>query len=100
MVAPSLSLPEDLDEQLAEESALTGLTRAELIRQALAEYMQRRRRERLINEYVQEAARGYASTAVREEALEMAEAALAAGNEALERAESAPQAETDEAWWR
>jgi len=55
MVAPGLRLPEDLKQPLAEASALTGLTRAELIRQALAEYMQRRRRERLISEYVREA---------------------------------------------
>jgi len=96
----SLILPQDLDAELSQETSVTGLTRSEVIRRALSEYLQRRQRQRLINEYLQEARRGYADPALRDHALAAAEEAVAPGNEALERAETAASPKADAPWWR
>jgi predicted transcriptional regulator len=100
MSSLSLRLPDDLDQKLAHEAAVTGLTRSEVIRQALAEHIRRQERARFITEYVQEAARGYADPALRQDAIDIAEEAVASGNEALEHAESARPDSDDGVWWR
>jgi predicted transcriptional regulator len=96
----SLRLPDDLDQKLAHEAAVTGLTRSEVIRQALAEHIRRQERNRFIGEYVGEAARGYADPAMRQDAIDIAEEAVAPDNEALEHAEPAQPDSDHGVWWR
>jgi hypothetical protein len=96
----TVCLPDDLAQAVAHEAALGGLSPADLVLQAVGQYCQRLDRESVLDKYVEEAARGYAQTALREEALATAEDAIVPGNEALARAEAVPQSATDEAWWR
>ena len=100
MSSLSLRLPDDLDQKLAHEAAVTGLTRSEVIRQALAEHIRRQERARFITEYVREAARGYSDPALRQDAIDLAEEAVAPGNAALEQAEAARPDSDDGVWWR
>jgi len=78
----SLRLPEELERLLAREAELAGRGRSEIAREALAEYLARRERERFLGEIARAArARGAA------EALEMTEEALPLDNEALDLVE-------------
>jgi predicted transcriptional regulator len=100
MSSLSLRLPDDLDQKLAHEAAVTGLTRSEVIRQALAEHIRRQERARFITEYVREAACGYSDPALRQDAIDLAEEAVAPGNEALEQAEAPGLPNSMETSWR
>ena len=81
MPALSLRLPDELEHRLEEEAAREGVPRSEVARQAINDYLLRRERERFLNELVAEARAGYGIAAVREEALALAEDALASGDE-------------------
>ena len=104
MPALSLRLPEELDHRLAEEAEREGLPRSEVARQAIVDYLARRERERFMAELVAEARAGYASEAIRCEALDLAEDGVATGNEALDRAEGRKSGESvpeeDQRWWK
>lgn len=105
MGALSLRLPDDLEHRLNREAELAGRPRSEVIRDAVTQFIAQRERERFMAEYVAEAKAGYGDAALRREALEMAEEALALDNEALDRAEGLKSDETsdldsDEIWWR
>ncbi|MDX9839657.1 MAG: CopG family transcriptional regulator [Azoarcus sp.] len=105
MPAISLRLPEDIEARLTEEARLEGCARSEVVREAIAEYLARRERERFMAEMVAEARRAYSDPAIRREAQEMAEEAIVTGNEAMDIAEGREPGEpwpeeTGEKWWR
>lgn len=99
MPALSLRLPDDLEHRLSAEAEREGVPRSEVARLAIADYLARRERERFMAELVAEARAGYGDAAIRREALELAEDAIAIGNEGLEGMEG-KKAEEDERWWK
>jgi predicted transcriptional regulator len=103
--ALSLRLPDELDERLGSEATREGRSRSEVAREAIAEYLARRERERFMAELVAEARSGYADAQVRAQALEIAEEFLPLDNEALARAEGRAPGEAwpeelGERWWK
>ena len=105
MPALSLRLPEDLDHRLTEEAQREDLPRSEVARQAISEFLTRREKERFMAELVAEARSGYATEAVRREAMDLAEESIVTGNEALDIAEGhkpgvSRPAEKSERWWK
>jgi predicted transcriptional regulator len=110
MTAISLMLPDDLDAKLDAEAKLSDRPRSELLRDALAEYLARRERERFMAEVVRAAKALAEDPAARREALEVAEEFLPLDNEALDIAEGRKPGESppeesgsggqDERWWR
>lgn len=105
MPALSLRLPEDLEHRLEEEAHREGLPRSEVARQAIADYLARRERERFMTELVAEAGAAYANKAIRREALEMAEEFMVTDNEALDIAEGRKPGEprpkeSGDRWWK
>lgn len=89
MPALSLRLPADLEHRLEEEAHREGVPRSEVARQAISDYLARRDRDRFMNELVAEARAGYGIAAIRDEALALAEDALASFDEV-----------DDERWWK
>ena len=105
MAAISVRLPDDIEGQLNHEARLEGRPRSEVVREAIAEHLRRREKERFMAEMVAEARRAYSDPAIRQEAYEMAEEAIESGNEAMDIAEGREPGEpwpeeTDEKWWR
>lgn len=80
----SIRLPEDLDAQLSREAAASQRPKSDVARQAIAEYLARRERERFLGE-IARAAR--AARAGGDDPLVIAEEALPLDNEALALAE-------------
>jgi len=103
MGAISVRLPNDLEARLNREAELSARHRSDVIREAIAELVTRRERERYLAAYRAEAKVGYGDSALRAEALAFAEDAIAVDNEALEKAESGaarPNASDETPWWR
>lgn len=105
MSAISLRLPDEIEARLVEEARLEGRPRSEVAREAIAEYLARRERERFMAELVAEAKAAYADEAMAREARELAEEAIESGNEALDIAEGRQPGEpwpeeSGEKWWR
>lgn len=90
----SVRLPDPLDHDLAREAEEQGKNRSELAREAIAEYVERRARDRFLATLAAEARSLHGSG----EAVEVAEELLAAENEALEVAEEGAT-EPAERWW-
>jgi metal-responsive CopG/Arc/MetJ family transcriptional regulator len=87
MGALSLRLPQDLEARLDEEARREGVGRSEVARTAIADFLERRERERYLAAFVAEARTAYANLGVRAEALALAEEALPLDNEGLRVAE-------------
>lgn len=105
MGAISLRLPDELEHKLAIEAELAGRPRSEVIRDALAQFIAQRERERFMAEVVAAAQALYADPAARAEAVQIAEDFLAAENEALDLAEGRRPGEpwpeeSGERWWK
>jgi metal-responsive CopG/Arc/MetJ family transcriptional regulator len=106
MGAISIRLPDDLEARLDSEARLEGCPRSEFVRQMLADSLERREKERFMNELVAEARAVYSDPEMREEALAIAEEGVATSNKALSLAEgnlpggSPSSEEPDEDWWR
>lgn len=105
MTGISLRLPEDLESKLDKEAEIEGKARSQVIREALADYLTRKERERLMAGVVQAAEALANSRAARDEAARVAEDFLPLENEALDGAESSgkDEAETpaaNERWWK
>lgn len=99
----SIRLPDALDRQLQEEARRADKTRSELVRDIVAEYLNRQKRARFMAELTEEARRAYSDPEIRREALEIAEDFLPLENEALDLAEGRQPGEPwpeDEKWWR
>jgi predicted transcriptional regulator len=88
MAGLSLRLPEDLESRLDEEAQREGVGRSEVARTAIAEFLDRKERERYIAAFVAEARAAYSDPAVRDHALGLAEEAVALDNEGLRVAEA------------
>jgi len=88
MAGLSLRLPEDLESRLDEEAQREGVARSEVARAAIAEFLDRRERERHIAAFVAEARAAYGDARIRNEALALAEEALPLDNEGLHVAEA------------
>jgi predicted transcriptional regulator len=84
----SLRLPEDLESKLDEEARREGVPRSEVARSAIADFLERKERERYIAAFVAEAKAAYAHPDIRKEALALADEALPLDNEGLQLAES------------
>lgn len=84
MATLNMRLDNDLERRLAREAELEDQTRSELARQAIAEFLSRRERQRFLDEIARAAReRG------KREAVAQVEEALATDNEALDLAERA-----------
>ena len=88
MAGLSLRLPEELESRLDEEARREGVGRSEVARAAIAEFLDRRERERYIEAFVAEARAAYADPEIRAEALALAEEAVPLDNEGLRVAEA------------
>jgi predicted transcriptional regulator len=100
MSALSLRLPDDFDNRLEEEARLEGKTRSEIARQAIAEFLERREKERFMAEMVAAAQALAADTAARREALEIANEFPNDDLDAIIASEVAAGIDPDEKWWR
>jgi predicted transcriptional regulator len=87
MAGLSLRLPQELEAKLDEEARREGVARSEVARTAIADFLERRERERYLAAFVAEARTAYADPNVRAEALALAEEALPLDNEGLRIAE-------------
>ena len=88
MAGLSLRLSEDLESRLDEEARREGVGRSEIARTAIAEFLDRRERERHIAAFVAEAQAAYADPRIKNEALALAEEAVPLDNEGLRVAEA------------
>ena len=100
MTALSLRLPDDLDAQLGEEARLEGKSRSEIARLAIADFLARREKERFMAEFVREMKLAYSDPAIRQEALELAEAGVDDGLDALIAEERAAGIDPEAKWWK
>lgn len=87
----SLRLPDDLEERLAREAERANAARSEIARRAVAEYLERQERERILSEMAAAARALAADPEARAEALQIAADFLPLENEALDRGEATPR---------
>lgn len=87
MAGFSLRLPDDLESRLDEEARRTGVGRSEIAREAIAEFLALKERQRTLAAFVAEARAAYADPKIRKDALVLAEEALPLDNEGLRVAE-------------
>ena len=97
MSAISLRLPDDVERRLDAESSASGLTRSDLARTAITEFLQRRERDRFMQQLLTEVQSGYADWTTRQAALEWADLALTDGAANLG---SDDDAVAGGVWWR
>jgi len=97
MSAMSLRLPDDIERRLDAESSATGLTRSDLARTAIAEFLQRRERDRFMRQLLAEARTAYADPATRAAAQEWATLAFADG---VSHWDADEEAGAGAVWWR
>jgi len=88
MTGFSLRLPDELESRLDAEARREGIARSEIARTAIAEFLDRKERQRYLAAFVAEARAAYADPEIRKEALALAEEAVALDNEGLRVAES------------
>lgn len=100
MTAISVRLPDEIETRLAEEARLEGRPRSEVAREAIAEYLERREKERFMAEMVEEVRRAYADPEIRRESLEIAEEGMGDFFDAITADERAAGIDPDEKWWR
>jgi metal-responsive CopG/Arc/MetJ family transcriptional regulator len=79
----SLRLPDDLEARLDAEARREGVTRSEIARTAIAEFLAQKERQRYLAAFVSEARAAYADPKIRKDALALAEAAVPLDNEGL-----------------
>ncbi len=97
MAAISVRLPDELEAQLTHEAEIEGKPRSEVAREAIAEYLARREKERFMAEMVAEARAAYGQEAVRQEARDIAEDFLAIEGETADQSD---EAKPGEKWWK
>ncbi|WP_018952597.1 ribbon-helix-helix protein, CopG family [Thioalkalivibrio sulfidiphilus] len=105
MPAISLRLPDEIEARLAEEARIEGRPRSEVVREAIAEYITRRERERFMADMVAAANALAADPDALEEMRTLAEESIEASNEALDISEGRKPGEpwpeeTGDKWWR
>jgi len=87
MAGFGLRLSDELESRLEAEAQREGVTRSEVARAAIAEFLERRERQRYLAAFAAEARAAYANPAIRKDALSLAEEALPLDNEGLRVAE-------------
>jgi len=92
----SLRLPDDFGARVDEEARLSGKTRSEVARQATAEFLERREKERFMAEMVAAARALAADPTARREALELANDLVDEGLDDIIAAEIAAGIDPDE----
>jgi len=100
MGALSLRLPDNLDDALSREAELETKPRSEVVRQALAEYLQRMEKERFMANVVDAATALANDSAARAESLEITEATAADGMDAILASERESGIHSGEQWWK
>ena len=100
MGALSLRLPESLDHALSSEAALEMKPRSAVVRQALAEYLQRMEKERFMQTMVAAASALSNDPASRKESLDIVATAAADALDSIQVAEAVPDNHTNEKWWK
>lgn len=100
MATFSIRLPDELERNLDEEARRVDRKRAEVVREAITEYLARKERERFMAEMVEEINRAYADPEIRREALEIAEETVDDGLDDIIAEERAAGIDPDEKWWR
>ena len=97
----SLRLPEDVEQRLLKEAELAGRNRSDLVREALAEYLTRKDRERLIKEMKRAASAAYSNPEVAEEARQIQQEFddVDDGLKWIEAEERAAGIDPDDQWW-
>ena len=97
----SLRLPEDVEQRLLKEAELAGRNRSDLVREALAEYLTRKDRERLIKEMKRAASVAYSNPEVAEEARQIQQEFddVDDGLKWIEAEERAAGIDPDDQWW-
>lgn len=99
MSSLSIRLPPDIELCLREEARLSHKNRSEIARDAIAEYVARRARERYMADLAREMQAGYGIPAIRQEAAAIADEAASDGMNTLIEAERAAGIDPDEKWW-
>ena len=87
MAAMSLRLPEELETRLDEEARAAGVARSEIVRTAVAEFLDRKERERYLAAFIAEARAAYADPTITRESVTLAEEALPLDDEGLRAVE-------------
>jgi predicted transcriptional regulator len=96
----SVRLPEEVEAVLEHEASLSHRTRSELVREAITEYVTRRKRQRFQEEMAAAAGILAADADAREEALGVAEGALGDGLDRDEDGRGDDPAGSAEHGWR
>lgn len=96
----SIRLPDDIERQLDMEAERTHKSRSEVAREAIAEYVVRAEKKRLMSELAAEMREAYGKPEIRREATEMAEDAVDDGLDKIVKAERAAGIDPARKWWR
>lgn len=91
MAGFSIRLTEELETKLDEEARREGVARSEVAHTAIAEFLERKERERYTAAFVAEAQATYADPEIRKETLALVEEAQPLDNEGLQVAETRSQ---------
>jgi predicted transcriptional regulator len=100
MSALSLRLSDDLAAKLMREARVEGRPRSEVAREAIAEYIARRDKERLLAGMIEAAQSLATDAAARRESLEIANALADDGLDDVLRQEQAAGTAPDDKWWK
>lgn len=100
MTTLSIRFPDDLGHKLDEEARLANKGRSELVREAVQEYVQRREKERFMQEMVKEMHEWQADTAARQESCEFSDTMPDDDLEALVHTEQYAGVDPDKRWWK
>ena len=97
----SLRLPEDVERRLLKEARLAGRNRSDLVREALAEYLTRKDRERLVEDMKRAASAVYSKPEVAEEARQIQQEFDDVDDSLkwIEAEERAASIDSDDQWW-
>lgn len=96
----SIRLPDEIGTKLTNEARLEGKSRSEVVREAIAEYLAGRGKERFMAELAGEMRMAYADAEVRREALDIANTAVGDGLDAIIEAERHAGIDPADKWWR
>jgi len=105
MSAITLRLPGELDGKLMQEAEYEGVSRSEVVREAITEYLARKEEGRFMNEMIAEMHELQQDEGAVREAREMVKEAMVTDNEALDLAEDRAPGEPwpeehGQRWWR
>lgn len=100
MTTLSIRFPDDLEHKLDEEARLANKGRSELVREAVQEYVQRREKERFMQEMVEEMHDWQEDSAARQESGELSDTMPDDDLEALVQTEQDAGVDPDKRWWK